>query len=360
MKRTSVALMVDVDHASVVHAFLKEHGLLLRTLKPKHSDDKVLFPLTCSSQKEARKALAQLGVGEIVKDSFVVRKMKPRTLRDALAPYLSPAQLDELITSYDVVGSIAIIQIPKALQSYERHIGDAVLKVQPNVRTVCRVVEPHHSEYRIRSVKVIAGKNSTITVHKEFGCKFIVDVAKVFFSPRLATERMRICRQIKKDELVAVPFAGVGPYPIIFAKHSPIKHAYAVELNPHAYKLLVENVALNHVQDKVTPIKGDAREVLREELRNRCSRVVMPMPKGGELFLEHAFDALRDQRGIVHIYQFQPKQSPFNELINKVKEAARKHGLRCTILNKRVVRPYSAALVQVALDFMVEKECNKH
>ena len=173
----------------------------------------------------------------------------------------------------------------------------------------------------------------------------------MFFSPRLSTERIRISRLIKKGEVVGAFFAGVGPFPIVFAKNSKMEKAIAIELNPVAFKLMKQNIVLNKVEKKVEPILGDVKKVAPKKLKGKCDRVVMPLPRGAGAFLGSAFKALAVKGGVIHFYQFEPKDKPFNAPLKRIKETAKKSGRKVKVLRKAIVRSFSPKTVQVVIDF---------
>ncbi|MFH1234951.1 MAG: methyltransferase [Candidatus Diapherotrites archaeon] len=175
-------------------------------------------------------------------------------------------------------------------------------------------------------------------------------VGKVFFSPRLSHERARIAGLIKKGETVAVLFAGVGPFAIAFAKHSKAEKVFAVELNPDAFRLMQENIVLNKVESKVEAFKGDVRKVVPEALAGKCDRVAMPLPRGGENFLNVAFMALKPEGGVIHFYQFVEKADIYGPPLEALRVAAKKAGRKIRIKNKKIVRSFSPSRVQVVVD----------
>ena len=65
-------------------------------------------------------------------------------------------------------------------------------------------------ELRIRELEWIAGEKKTKATYRESGCVFNVDLSKVYFSPRLSFERMRIAKQVNADEVIINMFAGVA------------------------------------------------------------------------------------------------------------------------------------------------------
>lgn len=317
------------------------------------NDDYIIFPLKCKPKGKELEELAKIGAEiKIDKFLFAPAEKKPRSLKEALGGKLSDEEIKKLITSFDVIGDIGIIEIPDELLEKKGLIGKALLETQSNLKTVARVLSKHIGKFRLRPIEIIAGERKTLTVHKEAGCSFKVDVAKTYFSPRLSFERMRIAKLIKKGELIGAWFAGVGPFPIIFAKHSQMKKAIAIELNPHAYKLLEENIKLNKCEEKVKAILGDVKEIV-PKLGVKFDRIVMPLPKGSELFLDEAFQAV-ENKGVIHFYQFANRDNPFEGVIAKIREVAERHVKKVKIAEKRVVRSVAATKVQVVIDFEVE------
>src|SRR3989338_1865195 len=113
-------------------------------------------------------------------------------LKQLLGSKLTKKELRHLRTSYDVIGSIAIIEIPKELKKKEKIIGEAILKLRKEVKTVCKKAGIHQGKYRTQKLKIIAGEKTKETVYRENGCLMKLNVEKVYFSPRLSTERKRI------------------------------------------------------------------------------------------------------------------------------------------------------------------------
>ena len=64
---------------------------------------------------------------------------------------------------------------------------------------------------RTRSLEHLAGEDQSETIHTEYGSKFLLDVRKVYFSPRLATGRERIVKQVKDGEVIIDPLPGWVP-----------------------------------------------------------------------------------------------------------------------------------------------------
>ncbi len=113
---------------------------------------------------------------------------------------------------------------------------------------------------------------------------------------------MRIAQLIQPGEEVLVMFSGAAPYPLVIAKNAPVRKVHGIERNPFAHQYGAENVALNNLQDKITLHYGDVREIM-PTLPQTFDRIVIPLPKTGEEFLDLALPKTKP-RGMIHLYAF--------------------------------------------------------
>ena len=102
---------------------------------------------------------------------------------------------------------------------------------------------------RIRDLEFLAGTDDSITIHKEHGARLKLDVKEVYFSPRLATERIRVSNSVKDGEKILDMFCGIGPFPILIAKNHDVDIT-AVDINEAAIKYLNENIKLNKLKNR--------------------------------------------------------------------------------------------------------------
>jgi tRNA (guanine37-N1)-methyltransferase len=278
-----------------------------------------------------------------------------RNLREALEGKL-PSELLKRLRAFDLVGDIAILKLPNELRPHAEIIGEALMNVHRHVRVVLNQVSAVGGEFRTRQLEHVAGERRATTLYHENGCSFRVDLAKVYFSPRLATERMRVVKLVQPGEVVTNLFAGVGCYSIEIARHSRASRVYSIDLNPAAYELMVENIRINRVGDRVIPILGDARVVVRRQLRGAANRVLMPLPELGREFFPVAVDALGLEGGVVHFYDYGREPAPFESPAEFLKRAAEKRGLRAEILAAKRVRSYAPKCYHVVLDVLLRPE----
>ncbi|MDO8428629.1 MAG: class I SAM-dependent methyltransferase family protein [Candidatus Diapherotrites archaeon] len=351
------SMCVPKIKAESVKQFLIQNKVFRFGVRPDHSQDFVFFPIT---QK-----LSPILLSKLKKSSSKIKQsmhtfpekepLQSLNLKDSLKNQLSSEELSHLISAYDIVGSIAVIQVPKELMNRKSLIAKTVLKINHSIQTVCMITGGHSGKYRIQPVKLLAGKKTTETVYKEHNCLFKMDIAKVFFSPRLSFERARINDLIQPNEVIGSFFSGVGPYSIIFAKNSNTQRVYSVELNPSAVKYHKLNNKLNKVEEKVELLKGDVHKIVPKYLKGTCDRIVMPLPETGELFLDEAFAALKPEGGMIHFYTFAPRADLYSHAVSELEKVAKKFNRKIKIVRNEICRTFSASVVQIVLDVSVSE-----
>ncbi len=262
-----------------------------------------------------------------------------------------PEDLRHLIPRrYKILGDLILIKIPDELERFKGLIGEELLKLHPRCKAVWRD-KGKEGMLRKPNVELIAGKGS-VTIHRENGCLFKLDVTKVMFSPGNQGERMRMARVVEEGEVVVDMFAGVGYFTIPIAVHSKAERIYAIEINPDSYELLLENLRLNEVEN-VVPILGDSMHVTPE---NVADRVVMGHIFCHE-FLPVAIRALKEE-GIIHYHESVP-EAVLKRPIERIKRACDELGAEVEILNFRKVKNYSPGVLHVVVDAKVYKRCSR-
>lgn len=245
-------------------------------------------------------------------------------LKELMKNDLSIEELNFLKRSFDQIGTIAQLEMPKELESKEKLIAEKIVETYKNIKTVVKKEDITLGEYRIRPVKILAGENTTITMHKENGIFMNLDLNKVFFTPRLSGERLRVLALIKKNDFVADLFCGVGPYAVLIAKFSKAKKVLANDLNPDAYKYLIDNAKKNKIIDEIECHNEDARNFHKLN----ADKVIMNIPKFSESFLKCAFDNCKIG-GIVFYYCFASTQE-LKDRIKEIKKAGKARILKKT------------------------------
>lgn len=220
-------------------------------------------------------------------------------LTELLRGTIPPDILERFSGRFDIVGSVAIVSLPPELQAYRIPVAEAILRLRKNVSTVLNKVHKIESDARTAEYEILLG-DTTVTEYHEGGFRYRFDVARVFFSSRLAHERMRVAGQVRPGEEVLVPFCGVGPFAIPAAARGA--SVVAVEQNTDAVFWLKENIRLNQVQDAIRPVHGDAWDTSHLP-ESGYDRIIIPTPYGMDGIFDVFVPFTREQ-GIVHFYTF--------------------------------------------------------
>jgi tRNA (guanine37-N1)-methyltransferase len=215
---------------------------------------------------------------------------------------LSKKQSELVPKSFDVVGDIAIFNdFSLELKSKEKQIAKKLLDLQKNLKVVAKKSKKYSGRLRTPKLTILAGEKRKITTHTESACKLSLDIEKCYFSTRSGTERLRIAKKIKKNENILVLFSGIAPFPCVIAKHSKAKKIHAIELNRTAHKFAKTNIQQNKLTNVVLH-QGDVNKVV-PTIKKKFDRIIMPLPKSAETYLELALKKLK-LKGTIHLYLF--------------------------------------------------------
>lgn len=210
--------------------------------------------------------------------------------------------------SFDVVGTIAIFHnFPEQLTKFQFKIAGALLKLHSNLTSVAKEISMHKGRYRTSKIKILAGRREKETIHRENDISLKVNIETCYFSPRLATERLRIAKMIKKPEKVLVLFSGVGPYVFVIAKNSPASDIYGIELNKKAHQYALENLKINNLNKNtkkhIILLQGDAKKIVPTLPKKYFNRIILPLPSDAQSYLKLAIKHLAPS-GTIHLYTF--------------------------------------------------------
>ena len=274
-------------------------------------------------------------------------------LKQAMSGVLTEKEMGELYGAFDQIGEIIILRIPESLLLKKKMIGKVLLEKVKTAKSVFYQSSPVEGDYRIRQLELLAGKDSTQTEYKEHGCRFMVDVEKTFFSPRLSTERQRIADLISDGETVINMFGGIGMFSIVAAKKKNC-HVYNIDINPVAVELCSKNILLNKLKGRVESIEGDAAESIEKRLSGKGDRVLMLLPERSDEFVDSAIRACKDE-GIIHYYCH-----IHSDKKNDVPTLASTHFLSTTnvksvVLGSKIVRPVGPRFYQAVVDAAISK-----
>lgn len=256
------------------------------------------------------------------------------------------------MVSYDIVGDIAIIKLSDEILHRKGIIAKRILQEHKNVRVVC-LNKGVRGEFRTRDLEIVAGEKRTVTTHVEYGLVIEVDVGKCFFTPRLAFERMRVARQVKKDQVVVDMFTGVAPFALVIAKYAQPGIVYAIDKNPYAMEFAYKNISRNKLLHKIELIEGDAREAVKGLYQNgvRADHVIMNLPFSAYNFLDSAMLLLKNTI-MIHYYDIINRDRVWDRA-SEIEKTLSKRDTSAKIKNLRMIKTYSPREVYIGMDIEV-------
>jgi tRNA (guanine37-N1)-methyltransferase len=330
MPDRSLGLKVERKHGEEFRKALVQRGLIDRSRKIFSDESYVYLPLL-DRDEAAVDDLAKLALFQLMELDFPAEEHR-----------ISPEELLGFRPSFEVVGDIAMIEDEG--QDSER-IASALMATCKSIRTVIVPISDVEGEYRTRRFRHVAGERRTVTVHREHGLSYLVDLEGAYFTERLGTERLRLARQVRTGQVVLDMFAGVGPFALLMAKHGA--RVIAIDKNPVAVRCLRENARRNKIQD-IKILEGDARELaLRYE--GSADHVIMNLPHSASEFLDPALKAARPG-GVVHYYCIAPEDDLYRDW-KAIESAAEQIGTSVESVYRGVVRSYAPHRLNVVIDF---------
>ncbi len=240
---------------------------------------------------------------------------------------------------YQKIGEIVI------LNKKDEKAAERLLAYQPSTKTVMYRAGSIFGKFREPRLKKLAG-NGTVTVHREHGCRFKIDVEKIMWSKGNHRERMRLAGKVKKGEVIVDMFAGIGYFSIPLARHTKARKIYAVELNPVSFSYLLDNIKLNRIR-KIRALNTDSAEL---EIPEKADRVLMGLLPSARFYLPRALELVK-KGGTVHYHGLDGKEP--ERLRAEVETECRKKGMECEIVKKTRVKSWNPKKNHWVLDVSV-------
>jgi tRNA (guanine37-N1)-methyltransferase len=261
-----------------------------------------------------------------------------------------PTDLVDFPVSYERIGDVVVIDEDDPDRA--KALAEALVESALPVRTVLNRASKIRGTERVREWEVLVGdgEHATETVHREYGCAFAVDLAAVYFSPRLATERHRVVEQVRPDESVFDMFAGVGPFVVPAATQGAT--VVGVDINESAVAYLRENARRNGVEERVTAVCGDVRDAATD-WTGWADRLVMNLPHSADEFLDTAV-TLAGDACTLHYYDIQHEDDPYGPGERAIRDAA-EPDYAVTVQTRQTVRSYAPHELNVVLDVRLER-----
>ncbi len=353
MEVKSTGVKVNFANAETLRKWLLTHDAINLSLSFVKNEDELIIPLILSS-KEAQNLLSSLPekieyfINEFL---FVEKIVLPKNLFEAISNLLPETLHDFIPKAYDVIGDIAIIEIPDELELYKKEIGDALFSVFPSIKSVYHKASAVSGELRIRELEHISGEKKCETVHTEYGIRIHVNVCKTYFSPRLSNEHNLISKKTQDGDIIIDLFTGVGPFPLHIAKNCNAT-IFATDINETAINCLKKSIELNKLKGEITPISGDCRKV--SPSLPKADRIIMNLPGKSLEYLSVACQQIKSG-GTIYFYYFSKDKSPKETMLKILEEELEKLGCKIIqVIDYRKVRESAPYEIQACLEFSLK------
>ncbi len=311
----------------------------------------------------------------------VVRQVDPERrspdLEDLLADRgWSEADLESAPGSWAVIGSVLLVRLPADCPD-ETEVAEALLELHGEADSVLadEGIENDGTSgtYREPRTRLLAGDSDTETIHTEHGTRYGLDPAAVMFSPGNQAERARMGEVAREGERVFDMFAGIGYFTLPMARAGA--SVTATELNPTAFRYLLENAMLNDVAGRVDAYMTDCRDLAGEL---EADRIVMGYYGSSESAADDGDDAGADDSeapaadhgtrrdeaheflpaalealspgGVVHYHEATPESRLWDRPLERLEVAADAADRELSVLEKRRVKSHSAGVAHVVVD----------
>ena len=327
-------IRVPKKDAEAVRSKLIALGLLDRDYRIQSDNSDVLIPILLCKFEE-----------------FSSEDVEMKKIDHKETDYRNLLNIDEelkafLPSSFDTIGDVVVIKIPEEVVHLKNDIGKAIIDTTANVRIVM-MDEGVKGELRIRELEQIAGTGTSCTIHTEFGVRMAVDPGKVYFNPRLATERKRIASLVKERETIVDMFAGVGPFPLVISKHANPEMIYSIDLNTDATEFTKKNIEMNKVKN-ITALNGDAATVMKD--LPKADRIIMNLPQSATEFLPLALDGVK-AGGMIHLHKIL-ERSELEDFIENLTMKMKNLGYTMVLDNISELKTYSPTMSVYVFDIV--------
>ncbi|MEL9940095.1 MAG: methyltransferase [Ignisphaera sp.] len=258
----------------------------------------------------------------------------------------------------EIIGDVAIIRksfdVPTEVY---KSIGEEILREIPYVKSVWLAASPVQGFERVREYIHLAGERKSETIYREHGCMFKVDFTKVYISPVLGFDHIRIARIARNGEKILNMFAGFGPYSIIVSKYAKPVYVVSIDLNEFAVHYARINIEINRVEAYNDIIHGDALTIT-SSLNEKFDRILLPYPDAFKDAFKVALDAVKIG-GYLHPHLFVEapnKREALHKAYETVSTYAQSLGAVVEPLGGHVIRGVAPRKYHVTVDVVVKSK----
>lgn len=224
------------------------------------------------------------------------------------------------------------------------------------VKSVWLAVTPVEGDYRTREYIHLAGEYRSETVYREHGCSFLLDITKVYISPVLSYDHMRIAKLVIEGEKILNMFAGFGGYSIVVSRYAKPSYTLSIDINPYAVKYMRINIELNRVEAINDVIEGDALTIA-DGLRCCFDRILMPLPELVYRAIDKSIDLVKNN-GFIHPHIFinaNNRREAFEKASKTLLEYIERYRVIGRVMGGHVIRSIAPRKYHVTIDIQIIK-----
>lgn len=274
-------------------------------------------------------------------------------LLERLEGKISSDEVNLIPKGFQKTGDIIILNLPEELEDRFSLIGQGVLDIFPNVRTVCAKVGEIFGELRRPQIKVIAGDNNLEVENYENGVWFCYDVGKIMFAKGNVSERGRLPKLVLENEVIVDMFIGIGYFSLPIAKKVKGVKIYGIDKNSDSIYWLKKAIKKNKVEDKFEVFCEDSKKETERLIEKGvfADRVLMGYLPPPESFVPYALKILKEG-GMVH-YDALIRTDYVDEDLEDVKRLFEQTGREVKIVNPQRVKSYRPKVDHYVVDLQI-------
>ncbi|MCS7127977.1 MAG: hypothetical protein RMI83_01725 [Desulfurococcaceae archaeon] len=280
----TLCIAVKREHGEKTRKILVELGLLNRAFKVIRSSEYIHFPVVNSGEVE--RLLAENSIDYVITECIVEESHLVRAIN---------------VPSHDYVDGVVILRE----QVLERRDLIELIKLFEGIYKKLKAIylkKGVSGESRASELVLLWGSEVSTVMHKEYGLRFIVDIHRVYFNPRLSTEHRLLVKEVSDGELVVDAFSGFGGFSIHIASLRKCR-VLANDVNPHALACLVKNIELNKrlLKGSIVAVNGDSSQMTSFLRKSIADRIIADIPHRSIEFME-VYNHLARKGTVLHLY----------------------------------------------------------
>jgi tRNA (guanine37-N1)-methyltransferase len=291
----SLCVKVSKHDAQVAKLALLENELIDDAREPFHDQDAIYFPVLDGAEFDV-KSIIPVDYELVDGKCPASRKKRKANLATLLADVLPLAMAEKVPRAFNIIGSIAVLELDDELTRFKDAIAEKLRELHPFLKAIYTKGSERTGDFRTSMLDLLWGTDDPETIHLENGFRYRVDVKDAFFDPRLVCEHARIVNIVRSRAQAMTScnildlFCGVGPFIIPLASE-PNTRAWGVDLNPRAIELLEANIAMNKLDPaRVHGHAMDAREFFDHDVETNPPRafdaLILNLPRKAHEFLD--------------------------------------------------------------------------